>query len=447
MKKKIIPILGVIAVVLLLIIIVIKVQKLEKSNYGKITGTVISMQDDLMVFKDMDDFIYTFKSNDDLNIGDQVILEYTGVLNKNASNLDVNIVSAEKLVNAEANDLSKWNDNGIFSKFYTQAYNTLMSLSLDEKIGQLLLIRYPGGDASNYKVGGYVFFEKDFKDKAKEAVIDMVDSLNKNSKIPLITAVDEEGGKVNRISTNPNLRDEPYKSSKEIYDNGGWDAIMADTKDKSKLLSSLHINVNLAPVVDMSTDTNSYIYNRTIGYGVDITSKYADTVIYASKGTDVSYVLKHFPGYGENKDTHTSGSTDTTTYDEIVNNNIMPFKAGIEAGAEAVLVSHNTFSSIDANPASLSGPIHNLLRSNLGFTGVIMTDDLDMGATTSVSNRYVDALLAGNDLLIVTDYENAFKQIKNGIQNGVITEEYINKLVLRNLAWKYYKLLSFQESK
>lgn len=447
MKKKIIPILGVIAVVLLLIIIVIKVQKLEKSNYGKITGTVISKQDDLMVFKDMDDFIYTFKSNDDLNIGDQVILEYTGVLNKNASNLDVNIVSAEKLVNAEANDLSKWNDNGIFSKFYTQAYNTLMSLSLDEKIGQLLLIRYPGEDASNYKVGGYVFFEKDFKDKAKEAVIDMVDFLNKNSKIPLLTAVDEEGGKVNRISTNPNLRDEPYKSSKEIYDNGGWDAIMADTKDKSKLLSSLHINVNLAPVVDMSTDTNSYIYDRTIGYGVDITSKYADTVIYASKGTDVSYVLKHFPGYGENKDTHTSGSTDTTTYDEIVNNNIMPFKAGIEAGAEAVLVSHNTFSSIDANPASLSGPIHNLLRSNLGFTGVIMTDDLDMGATTSVSNRYVDALLAGNDLLIVTDYENAFKQIKNGIQNGVITEDYINKLVLRDLAWKYYKLLSFQESK
>lgn len=447
MEKRIIPVLGITAIVLLLIIIVIKVQKWQKANYGKVTGTVISKQDDLMVFKDTDDFIYKFKSNNDLNSGDQAVLEYTGVLNKNASNMDVNIVSAEKLVNSTTTDLSKWTDNGIFSKFYTQAYNTLVNLSLDEKIGQLLLVRYPGGDASNYKVGGYVFYEKDFKDKAKEAVIEMVDSLHKNSKIPLLTAVDEEGGKVNRISTNPNLRDEPYKSSKEIYDNGGWDAIMADTKDKSKLLSSLHINVNLAPVVDMSTDTNSYIYNRTIGYGVDITSKYADTVIYASKGTDVSYVLKHFPGYGENKDTHTSGSTDTTPYDEIINNNILPFKAGIEAGAEAVLVSHNIFSNIDADPASLSGPIHNLLRSNLGFTGVIITDDLDMGATTSISNRYVDALLAGNDLLIVTDYENAFKQIKNGIQNGVITEDYINKLVLRDLAWKYYKLLSFQESK
>lgn len=447
MEKRIIPVLGITAIVLLLIIIVIKVQKWQKANYGKVTGTVISKQDDLMVFKDTDDFIYKFKSNNDLNSGDQAVLEYTGVLNKNASNMDVNIVSAEKLVNSTTTDLSKWTDSGIFSKFYTQAYNTLVNLSLDEKIGQLLLVRYPGGDASNYKVGGYVFFEKDFKDKAKEAVIEMVDSLNKNSKIPLLTAVDEEGGKVNRISTNPNLRDEPYKSSKEIYDNGGWDAIMADTKDKSKLLSSLHINVNLAPVVDMSTDTNSYIYDRTIGYGVDITSKYADTVIYASKGTDVSYVLKHFPGYGENKDTHTSGSTDTTPYDEIINNNILPFKAGIEAGAEAVLVSHNIFSNIDADPASLSGPIHNLLRSNLGFTGVIITDDLDMGATTSISNRYVDALLAGNDLLIVTDYENAFKQIKNGIQNGAITEDYINKLVLRDLAWKYYKLLSFQESK
>lgn len=445
--KKIIPVLGITAVILLLIIVVIKVQKHERRNYGKITGTVISKQDDLMVFKDESDFLYKFKSADDLNTGDQAVLEYTGVLNKNASNLDVDIVSTEKLVNATQTDLSSWTDNGIFSKFYTQAYNTLVNMTLDEKIGQLLLARYPDVDASNYYLGGYVFFEKDFKDKTKDEVINMIDSLNNKSKVPLLTAVDEEGGKVVRISSNPNLRTTPFKSSKEIYSSGGLDAIMEDTKEKSKLLSSLHINVNLAPVVDMSSDTNSYIYNRTLGEGVDVTSKYADTVIFASKGGDVSYVLKHFPGYGDNKDTHTNSSTDDTTYDEIVNNNILPFKAGIEAGAEAVLVSHNIFSSIDNEPASLSSAVHNLLRSNLGFTGVIITDDLDMGAVTGKSNRYVDALLAGNDLLIVTDYDAAFKQIKTGIANGVITEDYINKLVLRDLSWKYYKLLGFKENK
>lgn len=445
--KKIIPVLALIAVILFLIIIVIKVHKREKYNYGRISGTVISKQDDLMVFKDTDDFIYKFKSDEDLISGDQAVLEYTGVLNKNASNLDVNIVSSTKLVNSVTPDLSSWTDNGIFSKFYKQAYSTLINLSLDEKIGQLLLVRYPDSIITNYKLGGYVFYEKDFKDKTKDEVINMIDTLNKNSTIPLLTAVDEEGGVVNRVSTNPNLRSTPFKSSKEIYDAGGLDAIMEDTKEKSKLLSSLHLNVNLAPVVDMSSDTNSYIYNRTIGYGVDVTSKYADTVIFASKGSEVSYVLKHFPGYGENKDTHNEASTDTTTYDEIVNSNILPFKAGIEAGAEAVLVSHNIFKAIDNDPASLSGPVHNLLRSNLGFTGVIMTDDLDMGALSSYSNRYVDALLAGNDIIIVTDYDNAFKQIKNGVANGVITEDYIDKLVLRDLAWKYYKLLGFIENK
>ncbi len=445
--KKIIPILGVTVLILFLIIIVIKVQKHEKGRYGKIEGTVIAKQDELLVFKDMDDFIYKLKANEELDAGDHAILEYTGVLNKNSSNSGVEIVSSTKLVNVQGEDLSKWTDNGIFSKFYTQAYNTLNTLSLDEKIGQLLLARYPEKDINNYNVAGYVFFEKDFKDKTKEQVIYMIDNLSKTAKIPLFTAVDEEGGKINRISTNPNLSASPFKGSKEIYDASGLDGIMEDIKNKSKLLSSLHLNVNLAPVVDMSTDTKSYIYDRTIGYGVDITSKYADTVIFASKGSEVSYVLKHFPGYGDNTDTHNGESTDDTPYDEVINNNILPFKAGIEAGAEAVLVSHNKFTSIDATPATLSSAIHNLLRSNLGFTGVIITDDLDMGATKNISDRYVDALLAGNNLLIVTDYDAAFKQIKSGIESGKVTEDYINKVVLRNLAWKYYKLLGFQTNK
>ncbi len=83
----------------------------------------------------------------------------------------------------------------------------------------------------------------------------------------------------------------------------------------------------------------------------------------------------------------------------------------------------------------------------MGFTGVIITDDLDMGATKNISDRYVNALLAGNNLLIVTDYDAAFKQIKSGIESGKVTEDYINKVVLRNLAWKYYKLLGFQTNK
>ena len=168
-------------------------------------------------------------------------------------------------------------------------------------------------------------------------------------------------------------------------------------------------------------------------------------MIEASKGTGVSYTLKHFPGYGNNSDTHTGTSIDTRTYDDIVNNDLPPFKAGIEAGAEAVLVSHNTVNSIDPNsPASLSISVHNLLRNELDFTGIIMTDDLDMGAVSSISNAAIEAILAGNDLIISTDYETDIQNVKVAIEDGTISEVTIDKLAFRVLAWKYYKGIMFE---
>ena len=187
------------------------------------------------------------------------------------------------------------------------------------------------------------------------------------------------------------------------------------------------------------------MYERTIGQSTDITSDYAKTVIESSKGLGVSYTLKHFPGYGNNADTHTGSATDQRTLEEITKNDLPPFEAGISKGAEAVLVSHNTVTSIDSNNASsLSPSVHNLLRNQLGFTGIIMTDDLAMGAVSSVPDVYVKAILAGNDLLITTDYEESFNSIKKAVQDGTISESLIDKLAFRILAWKYYKGLMFE---
>ena len=207
------------------------------------------------------------------------------------------------------------------------------------------------------------------------------------------------------------------------------------------------LNLNLAPVVDVTTNQSAYMYERSFGKDTALTSNYAKTVIEASKKTGVSYTLKHFPGYGNNADTHQSSTTDNRSLDDIFNNDIPPFESGIRAGAEAVLVSHNIVASIDANkPASLSSSVHNILRNRLDFTGIIITDDLDMGATNSVDQKYVEAILSGNDLLIVTDYEEAIKEVKKALQDGDISEELIDKLAFRILAWKYYKgLLSDTE--
>lgn len=444
-------------IVVLLFIIVLSIVFLIKNSSNKneskyLTVMVLTVSDDLVTVRDGNNIIYTFDNINDFTLesGDTVVLEYTGVLNKDISNQSINVINY-----TTSNEPSKRTiNNDIFADFYKMAQTKLDSLSLDEKIGQLLLVRVPDTnkieDLKKYHFGGYLLFAKDFNSKTKQEVVNMIKGFQEASDIPLLIAVDEEGGSVVRLSSNKNLVSAPFKSSQQLYKDGGFSLIKEDTINKSKILQELGINVNLAPVVDVSTDPNDYMYKRTIGLDTAKTSEYAKTVIEASKNGKVSYTLKHFPGYGNNADTHTGSATDTRSYDDILNNDLPPFTAGINAGAEAVLVSHNIVSSIDPNnPASLSSDIHNLLRNKLNFTGVIITDDLFMKAITdNVSgSATVKAILAGNDLLIVTDYAESVKDIKGAINDGIISEEVLDDAVLKVLAWKYYKGLMIDKIK
>lgn len=349
-------------------------------------------------------------------------------------------------IKVESLESDKYKNNSLFGKYYKKSLRKLKNMSIDQKIGQLLLVRYPEEEQKDvlkkYQFGGYLFFAKDFRNKTKDEVISMINDLQSASKIPILTAVDEEGGIVVRVSSNPNLRSERFLSSQKLYELGGFDKIKEDTIEKSNLLKELGLNLNLAPVVDVSTNKDDYMYERSIGQNSDITAEYAKTVISASKGSGVSYTLKHFPGYGNNIDTHTASSIDNRSLDDIEKNDLPPFKAGIEAKAEAILVSHNIVDSIDnKNPASISQKVHKLLRKNLNFSGIVITDDLEMGATKDIENKSVKALLAGNDLLIVTDYLESINEIKNAINNKIITENDLDKKVLKILEWKYYKKL------
>jgi len=354
-----------------------------------------------------------------------------------------NFTENHKAVLGKINEV-KWLGNGIFDEYYDKANEKLHKLSLDEKIGQLLLVSYPSYNQieilRKYNFGGYLFFEKDFRYKSLAQAKKMLRELNGVSKIPILTAVDEEGGTVVRVSTNRNLAPSTFKSPRTLYNQGGFDKIREDTINKSEILSNLGINLNLAPVVDIASNTWDYMYDRSISRDKEVASNYAKTVIETSKGLGVSYTLKHFPGYGNNVDTHVGTSIDKRSYEEIMNNDIIPFKNGIEAGAEAVMVSHNIVSAIDKNnPASLSPEIHKLLRGNLGFTGVVITDDIAMYAASSVKNPTLKAILAGNDMVITTNYIASINEIKNALNSGELVEEQIDSLVFRILSWKYYK--------
>ena len=336
------------------------------------------------------------------------------------------------------------NDNGIFSNYYEQALEKLKAMSLDEKIAQVLLVRVPKDNGievlSQYQFGGYLLFARDTMNTTKEDFINKIRAYQNVSKIPLIVAVDEEGGSVNRISINPNLVEEPFRSSADLYREGGLDLIDEDTRRKNSILEELGINFNLAPVVDIASE-NSFIYKRTLGTDLDVLNEYVKRTINISKESKVSYCLKHFPGYGDNVDTHTGMAEDFRYLNELEIKDLIPFKTGIENGAEAILVNHNILVNIDnSSPASLSMAIHNILRNNLGFTGIIVTDDLYMDAIKNYYDRpVIRSLEAGNDLIIINDYVSGINEIKDAINNNSFDINILDKAVLRVLSWKYYK--------
>lgn len=333
---------------------------------------------------------------------------------------------------------------GIFGENYYAARQILSGMTEDEKIAQVLIAEHPdtGGVAEmrQYQFGGYIFFADDFRGKNRSTIQAMIAELQSAAKIPLLTAVDEEGGSVVRLSQNSQLIAERFPSPQAAYRSGGLASIRQDTLLKSQFLYDLGLNLNLAPVVDVSEDPRDFMYSRSLGEDAARTAEFARTVIEASKGTGVSYTLKHFPGYGNNVDTHVGSAFDERTYEEIMQNDLLPFRAGITAGAEAVLVSHNTVTSIDPeNPASLSPAIHQLLRDELGFSGVIITDEITMGALAHEEKMATRALQAGNDLIITRDAHKSFQEIKQSLESGELDEATLNRAVLKVIAWKLHK--------
>ena len=157
---------------------------------------------------------------------------------------------------------------------------------------------------------------------------------------------------------------------------------------------------------------------------------------------NMSSVLKHFPGYGNNVDTHTGVAIDKRDIEHFYDIDFVPFKAGINANVQSVLVSHNIVECMDSQkPASISPKVHEILRDNLNFTGVIMTDDLAMEGIkkyTTDESAAVLAVKAGNDMIISSDLATQKSEVVEAVKSGDISEEIINNAAKRIIAWKYY---------
>ena len=333
----------------------------------------------------------------------------------------------------------------------------LASMTLAEKVGQLFFLRCPSSGAeaavAQYHLGGILLFTQDYKDASgdwltqdafAEKLAALQDAAESDTGIPLLIGSDEEGGTVTRASRNPNLFPSKFPSPQSLFETVGLEGLLADTQQYNSRLHSLGITVNFAPVCDVSTNPKDFIYERSFGQNAQTTADYIAQVVAAMCDAGIASVLKHFPGYGSNADTHTGIAVDERPYEQFLAEDYLPFAAGIGAGAPFVLVSHNIVTCLDSSyPASLSAAWHEQLRSHLGFEGVILTDDLDMGAVKAYAdggNIAVLALQAGNDMIVCSDLTQIGAVIA-AVQDGTLSEETIDSACRRVLAAKQSLLL------
>ena len=320
----------------------------------------------------------------------------------------------------------------------------LSGLTTEEKVGQLFLARCrketAAEDIAQYHLGGLVLFDRDTEDETPESLRQTLERYQEAATIPLLIAVDEEGGSVVRISDKPAFRDAPFSSPRSLYEGGGMETLRTAEVEKDALLSDLGINVNLAPVCDITTDPAAFLYDRSLGQSPELTCQWVQIAVEEGQTYGIGCVLKHFPGYGNNADTHVGIAIENRSLEELEAQDLLPFAAGMEAGCGAVMVSHIQVTALDAEyPASLSPAVHRYIRETMGYNGVLVTDDLVMDAISvpyGVGEAAVLAVLAGNDLLISSDFPEQYAAVLEAIREGRISEEQIDNAVRRILLWK-----------
>lgn len=289
---------------------------------------------------------------------------------------------------------------------------------------------------NEYAVGGLVYFDQNILDK--EQIMTMLSNTASMSNYPIFLAVDEEGGSFSRVA-NSSVEVEKVGAMAEIGAAGDSAKAREAGTTIGSYLKELGFNVNFAPVADVTEGDDSALEDRAFGSDPQVVKEMVANMVNGIEETGVSACLKHFPGLGSTtEDTHDGRVEIKKTLEEMRTSDFVSFQAGIEAGADFVMVSHATAPGLDDNnvPSSLSWKVMTeILRGELGFQGVIITDALDMTAITdyyTAEEAAVMAIEAGADMLLMPeDFEKAYEAVLAAVQEGKITEERIDESLER----------------
>lgn len=327
------------------------------------------------------------------------------------------------------------------------------SMSLSEKIGQMVMIGVHGTDITDdsaymlnqYHIGGIILFDRNMR--SIEQVKTFTNNLQKNAnqKIPLFIGIDEEGGNVVRMKNALT----PPPSQYEIGITNDTEQAKKWAIKTSQSLKEMGININFAPVADVnSNDTRSYSGDH------NVVTAFVKAAAIGYEHEDMIYSLKHFPGIGKGKvDSHFESSMIDASKDTLLSDDIIPFKAIIKENNPEnyfILISHLTYTDLDnEKPASLSKKIiTDLLRKELGFSGIIITDDMEMGAIANHNDFRtvgVKAVKAGVDIVMVChEYEHetdVYLGLLDAVNNGEISLDRIDESVKRIVRAKLLHLM------
>ena len=333
----------------------------------------------------------------------------------------------------------------------------ISEMSLEEKVAGLFLVTpeaitgvdkaVQAGEGTKkaleqYPVGGLIYFTKNIQ--SEEQIKKMIENSVSYCKYPMFIAVDEEGGKVSRLAEALKLNN--VGDMADIGSTGDTTKAYEAMKTVGTYLTSYGFNLNFAPVADVLTnEKNTSIGDRAFGSDTMTVAGMVTSAMNGLEENGVTACIKHFPGLGDAAaDTHNGLAVIDKSLEELKETELVPFISAIEAGANMIMVDHMSLPQVvgDNTPATMSKEvISELLRSELGFNGVVITDAMNMEAITEyygADEAAIKAFKAGADMVLMPeDFELAYEGVIEAVENGTISEDRIDNSLKRVFRIKY----------
>lgn len=345
----------------------------------------------------------------------------------------------------------------------TDVQAKLSSMTLEEKVAQMFIARGESlcsdgsslvvvdddvrANLASCPVGGVALLEDSLidPDQATALASGLQDASHEASGLDLLLCVDEEGGIVSRIGANPQFPETDPGNMRAIGDAGDTQAAYDVAEGIGSYLLKYGYNVDFAPVCDVDNPSGGTMYERSFGSSASVVAQMVEAQVKGFNDAGVLSCAKHFPGIGSAAgDSHDSSITTNKNFEQMREEDLVPFQAAIDAGVPMVMVGHISCPNVtgDTIPATFSPSIiTGILRKEMGFDGVVVTDSLGMGAATAVysdADAAVRAVMAGADMLLMpSDLSECYQAVLSAVQEGRITDDRIDESVVRILKMKY----------